>query len=100
MNVWGNIKKVVVGGSIAGAMVFMSSLTITGCLTKSDDKDTNTTVVDHSVKLTGEKTNDTVWNFEGPYHGAFNLVAGVTVGSSGPAADKDLQDLSSNTVLD
>src|SRR4051812_29958576 len=40
MNVWGNVKKVTLGGMFVGAMMLASSLTVTGCLT--DDKNDTT----------------------------------------------------------
>ena len=45
MNVWGNVKKVSLGGMFVGAMMLASSLSITGCLTddKKDDSTDNTT---------------------------------------------------------
>jgi hypothetical protein len=42
MNVWGNVKKVSLGGMFVGAMMLASSLSITGCLT-DDKKDPDTT---------------------------------------------------------
>ena len=99
MNVWGKVKNVTLGGMFIGAMMIASTTTMTGCLT-DDKKDSVVTPVDKSIKLTGEKTADTVWNLQGKYHGAFDLSNGVSVASTGAAADKHLLDLSTLTNLD
>jgi len=44
MKVWGNVKKVTLGGMFIGAMMLASSLSVTGCLT--DDKKDDTTKTD------------------------------------------------------
>ncbi len=97
MMVWGNMKKILAGGFVAGCMMMVSTTTLTGCLT--DDKKDSVVVTDKSVKLTGEHMNDTIWNVQGPNKGAFNLVGNVNVGSTGAAADKHLLDLTDKTVL-
>ncbi len=96
MMVRGNLKKILAGGLFVGGMLFVSTTTLTGCLT-NDTKaaDTATVVVDHSVKLTNEKMNDTVWNIMGPNHGAFDMVTGVTVAKATTDASKDAVDMSS-----
>ncbi|MEO7777423.1 MAG: hypothetical protein ABIY63_07825 [Fibrobacteria bacterium] len=43
MNVLGTVKKVSLGGFVAGALIFVSSFSVTGCLTDSKDKDSTTT---------------------------------------------------------
>ena len=90
MNVWGNMKKSTLGGMLVGAMVVMSSLSMTGCLT--DDKKDEPTPTDNSKSLTVEK-KDTIWNLQGPNKGAYNLVAGAQVGQSEASANKDLVDM-------
>jgi hypothetical protein len=97
MMVWGNMKKILAGGLVAGCMMMVSTTTLTGCLT--DDKTDSVKVIDKSIKLTGERMNDTIWNVQGPNKGAFNLVANVNVGSTGAAADKNLLDLTDKSVL-
>jgi hypothetical protein len=94
MNVWGSVKKF----SLVGAMIVVGSMSFTGCLT--DDKKDEPAPVDKSIKLTGEKTSDTLWNIAGPYKGAFDLVNNINVGSAGAEADKNLKDLTNPTVLD
>lgn len=48
MNVWGNVKKVTLGGMFVGAMMLASSLSITGCLT-DDKKDSTETPGTHTA---------------------------------------------------
>ncbi|HKP98422.1 MAG TPA: hypothetical protein VJ385_22015 [Fibrobacteria bacterium] len=45
MIVWGNVKKVSLGGLMAGALILVSSFSVTGCLT-DDKKDDDTTKTD------------------------------------------------------
>jgi hypothetical protein len=77
MNVWGNVKKVTLGGMFVGAMMLASSLTVTGCLT-DDDKDPDTT---------GTGTKDT----------ALISKSAVTLGAQSAASGSSL-DLDSWTV--
>jgi hypothetical protein len=70
MNVWGNIKKISLGGMFVGAMVFVSSFSVTGCLT-DDKKDDSTKVVTPVVKdstktstvTVGAQGNNTIGSF-------------------------------------
>lgn len=82
MNVWGLSKKILGIGLIA------VPLTFTGCLTEEDDP----APVNTGVALSAEK-KDTVWNLQGLKRGAYNLVTGVTVASTGSATDKDVLDM-------
>jgi hypothetical protein len=94
MNVWGNVKKLSLGGFIAGGLIIMSSFSVTGCLTDDKDDDTTSTPVDNSIKLTNEKTNDTIWNIQGKNRGSFDLVTGTLVSQSTSDASKDAVDMS------
>jgi hypothetical protein len=49
MNVWGNVKKVTLGGMFVGAMMLASSLSITGCLTDDKKPDTTATTTKHDL---------------------------------------------------
>lgn len=49
MNVWGNVKKVSLGGMFVGAMMLAGSLSITGCLTDDKKDDTTTTTTKHPL---------------------------------------------------
>lgn len=90
MNVLGKMKKVSVGGMFIGAMVLVTSLSFTGCLTKEEEKDPDP--VDNSKALTTEKM-DTIWNVKGPNKGAYNLVSGVAVSEGDANANKDAVDM-------
>jgi hypothetical protein len=53
MNVWGNVKKLSLGGLIAGGLIIVSSFSVTGCLTDDKkDEDTTTTPTDTTKKDT------------------------------------------------
>jgi hypothetical protein len=58
MNVWGTMKKMTLGGLVAGALVFVSSFSVTGCLTKDDNNDTTKTDTTHHTALGTETTID------------------------------------------
>ncbi|MDB5103055.1 MAG: hypothetical protein JWP91_744 [Fibrobacteres bacterium] len=66
MNVWGNVKKISVGGMFIGAMVVVGSLSLTGCLT-DDKKDDTTPVAKDSVSTksvtVGAQANNTLGSF-------------------------------------
>jgi hypothetical protein len=49
MNVWGNVKKVTLGGMFVGAMMFAGSLSITGCLTDDKKDDSTATGTKHDL---------------------------------------------------
>ncbi len=56
MMVWGNMKKILAGGFIAGCMMMVSTTTLTGCLTDSK-KDTVATVdTAHHTAIVAAKT--------------------------------------------
>ena len=68
MNVWGKMKKVTIGGMFVGAMMLVSSFSVTGCLTDDKkDKDTIPTVKVDSVKSksvsVGAQSNNTLGSF-------------------------------------
>jgi hypothetical protein len=50
MNVWGTVKKISLGGLVAGACLFVSTFSVTGCLTDSKKDSTTTPVVTDSLK--------------------------------------------------
>lgn len=78
MNVWGKMKKISLGGMIAGAMIIGSSFSVTGCLTDDDgDKDTTTTTT--KTPLSAESN--------------------VSVGAQGHASLGTAVDLDTKTVL-
>ncbi len=77
MNVWGNVKKISVGGMFIGAMVLVSSFSITGCLTDSK-KDTPADTAKHTPM--GAETT-------------------VSVGAQGHATLGTAVDLDTKTVL-
>jgi hypothetical protein len=61
MNVWGNVKKLSLGGLVAGGLIIVSSFSVTGCLTddkKEEDttKTTDTTTVKKDTVTTKSVT--------------------------------------------
>lgn len=69
MNVWGNVKKLSLGGMIASSLIILSSLSMTGCLT-DDGGD------DNAPKITGLAVN-----------GGTDLTSGTTAAVNGIVED-------------
>ncbi len=55
MMVWGNVKKILAGGLIAGSFMMLSTTTLTGCLT-DDKKDDDTVATGTHTALGAEAT--------------------------------------------
>ncbi len=47
--VWGNMKKILAGGFVAGCMMMVSTTTLTGCLTKDEAPADTTTPAKHTA---------------------------------------------------